>query len=148
MAILECVGCGRDIGWDGRGTLCYTCPCGATVFWSPDGTVAYPGSLVLGVARGHGLHHLDYYVGVSAHSSPEKTALIRRLRSLGSVWPWECEECRSSPCPFRWQCSRFSRPSGDDEAVVAEICVTGRHLDCIRYTELRDSVVASEESGP
>ena len=96
-----CIGCDRDIGWDGKGTFCYTCGCGATVFVGDQG-LALPASLVM--AREKNLGHIDYYVGVSAHNSEQKGDFIRLLRARGLTWSWECAECREKRCPFRWQC--------------------------------------------
>lgn len=142
---MTCLGCGRSIPWSGQGTLCYTCPCGATVFVGDSG-LALPASLGLGLARGWELGHLDYYVGVSSYASEQKQDFIRLLRDRGATWSWECAECRLGRCPFRWQCPRFDSPASDDRAVVHEICVTARHLDCLYYQDLKQELAAMEES--
>ena len=151
---MNCLGCGRNIGWDGKGRFCYTCGCGATVFVGDHG-LALPASLGMAIARGNlvvsmaqqkNLAHLDYYVGVSAHDSEQKRDFIRALRARGHTWSWECAECRGKRCPFRWQCPRFNSPAPDDRAVTREICVTVRHQDCTHYQELRNQVAAIERS--
>ena len=107
--------------------------------------LALPASLGLGLARGKQLAHLDYYVGLSSHTSEQKNDFIRLLRARGAIWSWECPDCREGRCPFRWHCPRFESRSPDDKAVVAEVCVTVRHTDCPCYTELRHQVMALEE---
>lgn len=146
---MTCLGCGRSIPWDGKGVFSYTCLCGGHAFRSDAGKTSFSVSVLVGTARDIP-PHLDYVVGLSPHINKEKLDLIRQLRSLGAVWSWECPECREKGrCPFRWQCSRFTSLSPDDKAVVSEFCMTVRHTDCPRYTELRDQVVAMEgQEGP
>ena len=139
-----CLGCGRDIPWDGRGTFCYTCFCGATVFVGDRG-LALPVSLGLGLARGRALAHMDNYVGVSSYPSEQKRDFIRLLRARGATWSWECAECREKGrCPFRQLCPVFNSQTPNDRSVVAEYCGTVRHTDCPRYRDLKDQVVAIE----
>ena len=141
---MTCLGCGRSIPWDGQGTFCYTCFCGATVFVGDRG-LALPASLGMALAQGKVSGHLDYYLGVSSYTSELKRGFIQALRARGATWSWECPECRvKGRCPFRWQCPRFTSLSPDDKAVVAEVCMTVRHTDCPRYQGLRDEVAAIE----
>jgi hypothetical protein len=93
--MLRCVGCGSTIPWDGRGLFAYTCPCGATLLIDDGGGLALPVSLVMAVAEHREIPHIDYYLGRSSHTSPEKEKAYEFLRSLGARWSWECEQCRS-----------------------------------------------------
>ncbi len=138
-----CLGCGRDIPWDGRGAFCYTCSCGATVFVGDRG-LALPASLGLGLARGKALGHMDNYIGVDPYTSEQKRNFIRLLRTRGAIWSWECPACQMQDCPFRQLCPRYSSQTPDDRAVIAEYCRTVRHQDCPRYRELKEQVVAIE----
>jgi len=90
---MKCLGCDRDIPWDGEGLFAYTCPCGATVFYDEKG-LAVPASLVRALYEGRPLPHIDYYVGISDHMSEIKKEFIAELRRRGAVWSWECGECR------------------------------------------------------
>jgi len=90
----HCVGCGRPIAWDGKGTLCYTCPCGATLFADENHNFALPSSLVIGVVEGRELPHIDHYLGRSNYVSAEKQRAYEDLRKLGCIWSWECKKCK------------------------------------------------------
>lgn len=90
----KCVGCDRDIGWDGKGTLCLTCVCGSHTFYGGDGTLVLPHSLISALYYGSMIPHLDYLVGESDHTSPIKERLITELREKGAVWMEECEQCQ------------------------------------------------------
>jgi len=90
---VKCLGCGRDIPWDGVEMFCYTCPCGALVFYQGE-NVFPPASLVLKLGKGEELSHIDYYLGKSSYTSPEKEVFYNSLRERGAIWSWECPECR------------------------------------------------------
>jgi hypothetical protein len=60
-----------------------------------DGRMYFPASLVRVLAEGGKAPHIDYYLGRSNHTSETKEKLIDLLRGLGSIWSWECEECRN-----------------------------------------------------
>lgn len=92
MMMVECVGCGNKFQTE-AGMLCYTCPCGATILML-NNNLAPPASLITGIVEGKELPHLDYYLGLSKHSTPAKEQLIKELRQLGCVWSWECPTCR------------------------------------------------------
>lgn len=101
---MKCLGCGKPIPWDGKSTLCYTCPCGAHVF-EEDGQLFIPASLsrclsVLHQESGRreavDLPHLDYLVGTSSHTSPLKTLFVEMIVKLGGKWMSDCEKCRSN----------------------------------------------------
>jgi len=89
----KCIGCDRDIGWDGEGMFSYTCPCGATIFYAEGGRMAYPFSLIRNLQRNRPLPHLDDLVGESDHSSPIKERMIKELREKGFIWMKECDQC-------------------------------------------------------
>jgi len=91
---LKCLGCGGNIPWDGRGLFAYTCPCGATIFYDEKTGVKPPVSLIIGLHVKRPLPHIDYYLGRSEHASTEKEAMYMLLKEAGSVWSWECEDCR------------------------------------------------------
>lgn len=91
----KCVGCDTNIGWDGEGVFCYTCPCGAHIFYdNENGSLAPPASLVFALKLGRPLPHLDYLVGESDHTSAIKERLISELREKGAIWMSECEQCQ------------------------------------------------------
>ncbi len=92
---MKCLGCGSEIGWDGKGIFAYTCPCGATVFYDEGKSISPPASLIMAFAGKRELPHIDYYLGKSDHVSPEKEELYNLLRGKGAIWSWACEECRS-----------------------------------------------------
>jgi len=95
---VRCLGCNGTIPWDGKGTLCYTCPCGATIFYDENsGAPMIPTSLVIalqGDTLSRNMSHLDYYLGKSAFWSREKEEVCNFLRRKGAVWSWECPQCR------------------------------------------------------
>ena len=90
----HCVGCGRDIGWNGEGIFCYTCPCGATLFAKKNHQFAFPASLIIALHEGRELPHIDYYLGFSNHVSEEKEEAYKFLREHGAIWSWECPQCK------------------------------------------------------
>lgn len=88
---MKCLGCGGDIPWDGKTAFAYTCRCGATIF-TDDEKLYPPASLAfLGVRPPA---HIDYYLGKSDHQSPKKEEMVKYLHGLGSVWSWDCPQCR------------------------------------------------------
>jgi len=93
---MRCLGCNREISWDGRGIFAYTCPCGARVFYDETNPkqIYYPVSLAISLLRGHPLPHIDYYLGKSSFWSHLKQQFYEFLRSKGAIWSWECPECR------------------------------------------------------
>lgn len=92
---MKCLGCGINMGWvKGIGALAYTCYCGSTVFYGDAGQLVLPTSFILGLTEDRDPTHIDYYIGKSAHTSPEKESFIAMLKSLGAIWSWECDECR------------------------------------------------------
>lgn len=97
----KCIGCDSIIGWDGKGMFCYTCPCGATVFYNDeDGKLAPPASLFRAINKkklfpGEVLTpHIDYYVGDSDYTSEIKERFIKELLDLGFIWMKDCEQCQ------------------------------------------------------
>jgi len=95
MTQIKCLGCGINMDWiKGAGTLAYTCYCGATTFYGDAGQLMLPTSFLTGIAKGHDPAHIDYYIGKSAHTSPEKESFITMIKGLGAVWSWECDKCR------------------------------------------------------
>jgi len=95
MGQYRCVGCGGIIPWDGKGLFAYTCPCGATLFADEEGRFAFPLSLLRAIYEHREPPHIDYYVGRSSHTSPEKEKAIQLLKALGARWSWECETCHA-----------------------------------------------------
>ena len=92
----KCIGCDRDIHWDGTGLLfSYTCQCGCTVFYHDEQmNVAVPVSLVSAIKdMGTDVPHIDYYVGWSSHTSGVKDAFIQELLQLGFTWMKDCKQC-------------------------------------------------------
>jgi predicted RNA-binding Zn-ribbon protein involved in translation (DUF1610 family) len=90
---MKCLGCGQDIPWDGKTMFCYTCPCGATIFIQEENLYP-PASLVTKISNRQELSHLDYYLGKSNYTSPEKEDFYKLLRKLGATWSWECPDCK------------------------------------------------------
>jgi len=92
---MRCLGCGGEIGWDGKGAFAYTCPCGATIFYDEEIDSYYiPISLTRLMVLGGEPPHIDYYLGKSAHTGPEKEMFYELLRDLGAIWSWRCPQCR------------------------------------------------------
>jgi DNA-directed RNA polymerase subunit RPC12/RpoP len=90
----RCVGCGARIGWNGKGTLCYTCPCGAHIFYDEEsGRWAPPASLVIAIHEKREPPHLDYLVGRSNFTSELKEKVIEELKSHGAIWMKDCKQC-------------------------------------------------------
>ena len=93
--MFKCIGCDAQIPWDGTGLFCYTCPCGATVFYNEEiGKITVPASAAIALGRGRSLPHLGYLVGESGYTSPIKEKLIAELREKGFIWMEECEQCQ------------------------------------------------------
>lgn len=91
---MKCLGCDSAIPWDGKSAFCYTCPCGATIFYDEKKGLFPPASLVIGLHKGRELPHIDYYIGKSSYWSPLKQQMYEFLRSEGSIWSWECNKCK------------------------------------------------------
>jgi len=91
----KCLGCDRDIGWDGEGMFSYTCICGSRIFYQAETlSIALPFSLVLSLVAHRQGSHLNYLVGESDFTSPLKERLIEALRSRGFLWMEECDQCK------------------------------------------------------
>jgi len=66
--MMKCLGCGTQINWNGNGAFCYTCLCGATVFYDEKvEEVAVPASLITALKKGRELPHIVYYLGKSSY---------------------------------------------------------------------------------
>lgn len=90
----RCVGCDYGINWDGKVTLCWTCPCGAHIFYDDEsGSLAPPASLIRAIFGKTELPHLDYLVGRSNFTSPLKESIISGLIFLGAIWMKDCRQC-------------------------------------------------------
>ena len=90
----RCIGCDLIIPWDGKGGFCYTCRCGAHIFYDDEGNhLALPASLIISLSQGREPPHLDYLVGNSNYTSSRKESLIKELLAKGSVWMKDCEQC-------------------------------------------------------
>jgi len=93
--LYKCIGCDSQIPWDGQGLFCYTCPCGATIFYNEEtGQITMPGSVLIGLSIGRTTPHLGDLVGQSDYTSPLKERLIAELRERGFIWMEECEQCQ------------------------------------------------------
>ncbi len=97
----RCVGCDGVIPWDGKGTLAYTCSCGATLFFEAETlALVMPASLVHALAKQQteGIKpefpHIDYYLGDSSHISIIKESAIEQLLALGFIWMKDCKKCQ------------------------------------------------------
>lgn len=91
----KCIGCDRDIGWDGQGMFSYTCVCGSRIFYQVETqSIVLPASLIISLKLGRSTPHLGDLVGESDFTSPLKERLIEELRSKGFVWMEECEQCK------------------------------------------------------
>ncbi len=97
----KCVGCDGAIPYGGGGTFCYTCQCGATLFYETETlSPLMPASLVsviyylqqLGIRPE--TPHIDYYLGDSNHTSEVKDAITKQLLELGFIWMKDCEQCQ------------------------------------------------------
>jgi hypothetical protein len=92
----RCVGCDAEIGWNGEGTLCYTCRCDGHIFYNTEtGQLVLPSSLIIAIHEKRDLSHLDYLIGKSDFTSPLKERLIEELKSLGAIWMKDCPQCLS-----------------------------------------------------
>lgn len=108
---LYCTGCGKHIADAAPGmTLAISCACGASAPILDDGKweqhlamkddflsgFVIPASLVMGMAKGTDLAHLEYYLGYSDHTSIPKEAIIRVLEQNDIKSQLECdhEGCR------------------------------------------------------
>ncbi|GAI26624.1 unnamed protein product [marine sediment metagenome] len=90
----KCIGCDSCIPWDGKGTFCYTCACGAHIFYNEEtGQLAPPASLVIALHRKTNIPHLDYLVGEYDYTSPIKEKMIQELVEKGAIWMRDCEQC-------------------------------------------------------
>jgi DNA-directed RNA polymerase subunit RPC12/RpoP/uncharacterized protein YlaI len=92
--LIRCVGCGREIKWDGKGVFAYTCPCGARVFYDEKVGFIFPASFFMSLLKGVEFPHIDYYLGKSAYWDDVKQQIYKFLRDKGAVWSWECDECK------------------------------------------------------
>jgi hypothetical protein len=72
-----------------------SCPDLITLFADEEGRFAFPLSLLRAIYEHREPPHIDYYVGRSSHTSPEKEKAIQLLKALGARWSWECEECHA-----------------------------------------------------
>jgi len=91
----KCIGCDRDIGWDGKGTFSATCRCGARIMYHAETlSFALPASLIMSLAGVKRLPHLNDLVGESNFTSRLKEALIEELRNRGFIWMEECDQCK------------------------------------------------------
>lgn len=94
--MFHCIGCNNSIPWDGKCVMCYTCPCGATVFYRGNELIV-PVSLkrYLFLSRTQKLQprHIDYYVGRSSFTSERKEQFIKELEGYGLTWSKDCPEC-------------------------------------------------------
>ena len=89
-----CIGCNSTVGWDGKSSPGYSCPCGGQIFWDNEKqTIAAAPSLVVAIKAREDLPHLDHLVGRSDFTSPFKERLIEQLTALGAVWMKDCEQC-------------------------------------------------------
>jgi len=94
--MFRCIGCDREIGWDGNGAFSYTCPCGSRVFYHKlTEQLALPASLVLALHEGRELPHLDGLVGTSNFTSVLKERFIAELQGKGAIWMEDCEQCQN-----------------------------------------------------
>ncbi|KKL81525.1 hypothetical protein LCGC14_1993910 [marine sediment metagenome] len=90
----RCIGCNRPIDWTSEESFCYTCPCGATIFYDEEkDTPVAPASLVAVIKAREELPHLDHLVGRSHFTSPLKERFAEQLTSLGATWMKDCEQC-------------------------------------------------------
>lgn len=97
----RCIGCNKTIPWDGRGTLCYTCLCGATLFYEVETLKpVMPASLIdaINTLQELGVKpespHIDYYLGESNHTSGIRDLFIKVLLEMGFIWMEDCEQCQ------------------------------------------------------
>lgn len=97
----KCVGCDGTIPWDGIGTLCYTCQCGATLFYETETLrLAMPASLISAIYHLQQLGikpespHIGYYLGDSDYTGELKDAVIKQLLEIGFIWMEDCEQCQ------------------------------------------------------
>jgi len=98
----KCVGCDRDIGWDGKGMFSYTCVCGGRILYQVETlSMAFPATMLRSLALAAGLRatglptpHLNDLVGESDFTSPLKERLIVELQNKGFIWMEECDQCK------------------------------------------------------
>jgi len=99
---MKCLGCDRPIPWDGKGSFCYTCPCGATVFYQnePVTSLMIPVSLsryLMALHQGMKVPapgHIERYVGTSSRNSELKSVFVGLLQRVGLTWMKDCPQCR------------------------------------------------------
>ena len=115
----KCLGCDRDIGWDGEGMFSYTCVCGSRIFYRVETlSIALPASLVLSIASARQVAHLNHLVGESDFTSPLKERLIEELRSMGFIWMEECDQCKKDGTLARKQKREKYLAVKEAEAIV------------------------------
>ena len=93
--MMHCIGCGRNIPWDGKRLFSYTCKCGSTTFVGGDDRRYVRVSIEIQMIEKSPVIHLDDIVGESNHTSKEKTAFIAQLRDIGFIWMHECVQCKT-----------------------------------------------------
>ena len=117
----KCLGCDRDIGWDGKGMFSYTCVCGSRIFYQMEGKyLAFPSSLILSITAHRQVPHLNYLIGESDFTSPLKEKLIKELRSKGSIWMEECDQCKKDGTLRRKQEREKHLALREAEAIVRQ----------------------------
>ncbi len=101
MEMYKCAGCDSIIPWDGKGSFCYTCQCGATLFYEVETlNPVMPASLIRAINALHELGiepkspHIDYYLGDSNYTSVLKDLFIKVLLEMGFIWMKDCEQCK------------------------------------------------------
>jgi hypothetical protein len=123
----KCIGCDREIGWDGKALFSYTCPCGATTFYNEEGGMVAPTySLARNLQLGVPLPHLNNIVGESTYTSTIKEKFIEELRKKGFIWMEECEECQKDGTLRRKQEREKHRAVIEAEAIIRRSKVEGR----------------------
>jgi len=121
QAGFKCIGCDRDIGWDGEGTLSYTCVCGSRIFYQAETLgFVFPASLMLNIAAGRTTPHLGDIVGESDFTSPLKESLIEELRSKGFTWMEECDQCKKDGTLQRKQEREKYLATREAEAIIRQ----------------------------
>ena len=94
---MKCIGCDKEMGFEGAGTLSITCECGARMFYNEGfSKMLFPLSVIEASIHGKPLPHLNFLVGESTFMSPAKEGCTAALRDMGSIWIHECEECQTS----------------------------------------------------
>jgi DNA-directed RNA polymerase subunit RPC12/RpoP len=105
----KCIGCDREIGWDGTYDFDYTCPCGSHAFYDENtGDISFPMSYAMAKESGTDLPHLDYLVGKSSYTSILKENIIKFLQSQGAIWMKDCPSCLKDGT-YQAECDREKR---------------------------------------